>query len=149
MGLFDKLKKAVSHTGITTEEVKPTPSPASVPTPTPVESLEDLSGLDNLQVLEKIDSYCSAYSNSMNNNTLNNLCNAIKEFDKRFNSLPLSQRGCISQDWSFVKIQLSNIESMKNTPTAANLVVNLNAYSKMYVDQLKNYVAKIYTELTK
>ena len=152
MGLFDKLKKAISPT---------TPSGIMTPAATPASKpLEDLSGLDNLQVLEKIDSYCSAYASSLSNgklndsNALNDIRHAVNEFDKRFNALPLSQRGGIAQDWRAVTSSLTCIDTFINSARNSkalgfNTDSDYSVSAKGSVEQIQASVAKLYTELTK
>ncbi len=121
MGLFSGLKKKTPETKGEVRE-------------------EDLSSLTDLQVLEKIDQYNNEIKLSATIANLNKLKKGVAEFDKRFAAIPLSKRGSISQDWSFLKVQASNVEaSMNYAPQSVGLMC----------DQITSYISKIYTELCK
>ena len=101
---------------------------------------EGLSSLTDLQVLEKIDQYNNEIKLSVTIANLNNLKQCIAEFDKRFAAIPLSKRGSISQDWSFLKVQVTNVERLMNlAPQAVGSIC----------DQITSYLSKLYTELCK
>ena len=158
MGLFDKLKKKTTENeDNSAAPIINTPAAAvEVPKSMPVEAdrvsgetptmptskieKEDFSSLSNLQVLEKIDQYVNEFKRTPNKMVFGKLSAAVDEFDERFSSIPLSKRGSISQDWSFLKMQRDNMKSSINSPT--NFAVIL-------ADQITSYVGKIYTELCK
>ena len=148
MGLFDNLKKAAAtHTEACESTLnKPqneafeTPVAAAPAMPTSKFEKEDLSSLTNLQVLEKIDEHVNEFKRTPNKMVYIKLSNAVDEFDARFGSIPLSKRGAISQDWSFLKMQRDNIKNAIDTPTN---------FAVMLADQISSYVGKIYTELCK
>lgn len=118
MGLFDKLKKAVQKE---TAMVK-----------------EDFSGLSDLQILEKIEQYVNEFKRTPNKMIFNKLSAVVDEFDLRFSAIPLSKKGAIAQDWSFLKVQRDNIERAIDSPFSITLA-----------DQISSFVGKIYTELCK
>ena len=71
----------------------------------------------------------------------------IKEFDNRVEMLPLSKKGLISQDWSFLKAQSGNIETMFKMNSSFGGVYA--SQIPLFADQICSYAAKIYTELSK
>lgn len=139
MGLFDKLKK----NGLGAENAVASEGDASVQTPAmPTSKIEkeDFSGLSDLQVLEKIDQYVNEFKRTPNTMVFNKLSAVVDEFDLRFSSIPLSKRGAIAQDWSFLKIQRDNMRGFIDSP---------GGFAIKFADQIVSYVAKIYTELCK
>ena len=136
MGLFDKLKKKIM--GNESNSVSPAKMSAM---PTSKFEKEDFSSLSNIQVLEKIDQYVSEYKRTPNNMVFEKLSNAVDEFDVRFSSIPLSKRGAISQEWSFLKAQRDNLGRSAAQP--------IPSYVNALADQIASFVGKIYTELCK
>ena len=151
MGLFDKLKKKVlgqeenSAQAVTNEpanapEIPSAPQQAPAMPTSKIEK-EDFSGLSDLQVLEKIDQYVNEFKRTPNKMVFNKLSAAVDEFDLRFSTIPLSKRGAIAQDWSFLKIQRDNMGG-KMGPCSESFAITL-------ADQIVSFVGKIYTELCK
>ena len=149
MGLFDKLKKKVtgqeenSASAITSEPVKAPEATSATQAPAmPTSKIEkeDFGALNDLQVLEKIDQYVNEFKRTPNKMVFGKLSAAVDEFDLRFSAIPLSKRGAISQDWSFLKIQRDNMKGSIDSPTG---------FANILADQITSYVGKIYTELCK
>lgn len=148
MGLFDKLKKKeLGEENAAASEVTPMKNveTSDIPAQTPAMpqskiEKDDFSGLSDLQVLEKIDQYVNEFKRTPNKMVFNKLSAVVDEFDLRFSSIPLSKRGTIAQDWSFLKIQRDNMRGTIDSPTGFAITL---------ADQIVSYVGKIYTELCK
>lgn len=93
---------------------------------------------DLCKMLEKIDACTNEFKSTPTVTVYEKLSQAIDEFDLSFTKIPLSKRGAITQDWSFLKIQRANIK----------LCMNNSAFVIMLADQILSYVAKIYSVLS-
>ena len=151
MGLFDKLKKKVlgqeeNSAQVVTNEPANAPEIPSAPQqapamPTSKIEKEDFSGLSDLQILEKIDQYANEMKRTPNKMVYTKLSNSVNELDSRISAMPLSKRGAIAQDFSFIKAHMKNIELGMQRPDTNFL--------SMILEQVSGLVSKIYTELCK
>ena len=135
MGLFDKLKK------ITNKQPTEAAAPAVAPTTAPEVAKEDFSNCSDLDLLNKIDQYARHLKKNPNFANFTQLQDVVNELDDRIAELPLSKKGPISQDWSFLTTQVNNVNTFLNQ----NLVGSI----PMLADQICNFAAKVYTELSK
>ena len=149
MGLFDKLKKKIVGGGENSTPAQPAAvepqAAAPAPAPASIEK-EDFSALSDLQMLEKIDAYTNEFKRTPNKIVFDKLNSAVEEFEARVSSIPLSQRGRISQDWSFLKAQVYNLKTSFYGPMAGRSTADVLI---LFADQIVSFVGKIYTELCK
>ena len=108
------------------------------------EMKDDLSTLNDLQVLEKIDTYANEMKASINNRVLVKLENAVNEFDKRYNSYPFYKRSAIKLVWENGKANLATIKMHMQKPA-----VNSTAMISVSLMGLTASIAHICTELSK
>ena len=92
---------------------------------------------DLCNLLEKIDQYANNFKASPDKTAFNDLSIAVDNFDAEFNKIPLSKRGAISQDWTFLKTQRENIR----------LCMGNTQFTIMLADQISGFVSKIYSAL--